>query len=74
MRILAEQIYSNLLVEEARLHWNRIVEEQVDSAPWIDTFGKTHPERCTRLWDSFMDCMTFHLLMVFPTNSAEINW
>jgi hypothetical protein len=52
----------------------KIVAEQVDSAPWVDIFGKNHPEKHMKLWDSFMNCMTCHLLTVFPNNAADTEW
>ena len=67
-------LYSNLLVEEARLLRNKIIAEQVDSGPCLDIFGKAHSEKCTKSWDSFMDCMTFHLLTVFSNDAAETEW
>jgi hypothetical protein len=29
-------LFSNLLMEEARRPWNKILEEQIDCSPWID--------------------------------------
>ena len=55
------QLYSNLLMEEARRPWNKILGEQIDCAPWVDLFGVEHTEKLQRSWSSFMDCMTFHL-------------
>jgi hypothetical protein len=33
------QLYSNLLTEEARRHWYKILKEQIDVSPWIDFYG-----------------------------------
>jgi hypothetical protein len=65
------QLYSNILTEEARRPWNKIPEEQIDSASWTDIFGVEYVEKCNRLWSSFMDCITFHLLMVFLSDVAK---
>ena len=59
------QLYSNLLMEEARRPWCKILGEQIDVTPWTDLFGVEHAKECHWSWKSFMDCMTFHLLMVF---------
>ncbi len=65
------QLYSNLLTEEARRPWNKILGEQVEVAPWTDLFGIEHSEARGRMWQSFMDCVTFHLLTVFHSDAAE---
>ena len=39
--------------------------------PWTDLFGVEHAEEQKRSWTSFMDCVTFHLLMVFQSDVAE---
>ena len=33
------QLYSNLLSEEARRPWSKILGEQLDVTPWTDLFG-----------------------------------
>ena len=65
------QLYSNLLMEEAWRPWNKILGKQIDCAPWIDLFGVEHAEKHKRLWSSFMDCITFHLQMVFQSDTVE---
>ena len=65
------QLYSNLLTEEARRPWCKILGEQIDVTPWTDLFEVEHTEKHHRSWKSFMDCMTFHLLMVFRSGVAE---
>ena len=65
------QLYSNLLLEEARRPWSKILEEQVKMTPWTDLFGVEHNEKQKRLWQTFMDCVTFHLLSVFWSDVAE---
>jgi hypothetical protein len=65
------QLYSNLLTEEARRPWVKILGEQIDVSPWVDLFGVEHVEKRYRSWDSFQDCVTFHLLSVFRPDAAE---
>jgi len=52
------QLYSNLLTEEARRPWCKILKEQIDISPWIDLFGVEHVKKHKRSWSSFMDCVT----------------
>ena len=63
--------YANLLTEEARFHWDKIVESQCNTAPWIDLQGKEHPGARKKSKFSFEDCVNFHLLTVFRTDAAE---
>ena len=39
------QLYSNLLLEEARRPWSKILGEQVKVTPWTDLFGVEHNEK-----------------------------
>jgi hypothetical protein len=43
------QLYSNLLTEEARRPWKKILGDQIDVSPWINLFGVKHIERHKRL-------------------------
>lgn len=73
-KVYAEQLfmlYSNLMVEEASLPWNKIIQEQIDTSPWTDVYGKTHHKKHIKSWHSFMDCVTFHLLTMFMNDVAE---
>jgi hypothetical protein len=65
------QLYSNLLTEEARRPWCKILGEQIDVTTWSNLFGVEHTEKRHRSWVSFMDCVTFHLLSVFRSDVAE---
>ncbi len=65
------QLYTNLLTEEARRPWKKILGEQIDVTPWTDLFGVKHAQEQKRSWMSFMDCVTFHLLTVFRSDAAE---
>jgi hypothetical protein len=59
-------LYSNLLTEEARQPWAKIVEEQIYSEPWMDLYGNDCLEKCTESWASFMECIIFHLSDMMP--------
>ncbi len=65
------QLYSNLLSEEARRLWSKILEAKVKVTPWTNLFGVEHNEKQKRSWQSFMDCVTFHLLSVFWSDAAK---
>ena len=39
--------------------------------PWTNLFGVGHAEEQKRSEQSFMDCVTFHLLSVFWSNAAK---
>ena len=65
------QLYSNLITEKARQPWTKIMSEQIDAAPWTNIQGIQHAEQHTKLWDSFMECVWFHLLIIFCNDTAE---
>ena len=65
------QLYSNLLMEEARRPWSKILGKQIEVNPWTNIFGVEHTEEQKRLWKSFMDCIPFHLLLVFLSDMDE---
>jgi len=64
-------LYSNLLSEEVKQSWNKILAEQIDCSPWTDLQGVEHTAPRSKTWDSFMECVTFHLLMVCRNDAAE---
>ena len=64
-------LYANLLSVEARIAWDNIVEQQIDTAPWTDLKGKKQGIMQTKAKASFDDCITHHLLTVFTIDSAE---
>ena len=49
----------------------KIVQEQVEAAPWTDLQGVEHAEQHAKSWDAFSECMRFHLLTVFCNDAAE---
>ena len=60
-----------LIAEKARQPWTKIMQEQVEAAPWTDLQGVEHAEQCTKSWDSFMECVRFHLLAIFCDDATE---
>ena len=64
-------LYANLLSEDARFRWDKIVTSQVGTAPWTDLQGNEHAEARGKGKQSFQDCITFHLLDMFPSDAAE---
>ncbi len=63
--------YSNLLSLESKYAWNTIVSKQTESDPFVNLQGVLleNPRRMS--CELFNDCITFHLLTVFPINAAE---
>jgi hypothetical protein len=66
------QFYANLLSLDVKYAWNKIVREQTEADPFKDLQGMTRkgPSELSR--ESFNECVTFHLLTVFPNNAAEL--
>jgi hypothetical protein len=65
------KLYGNLLSDEARQPWDKIIQTRVTHAPWEDIKGVTHTETPTKTWDSFQECVTFHLQKVFRMDAGE---
>ena len=65
------ELYGNLLSDEARQPWEKIIKAQVTNSPWEEVKGVTHLETPTKTWDSFNECVTFHLLQVFHHDAGE---
>jgi hypothetical protein len=65
------QLYANLLSVDTRYAWNKIVQEQTNADPYTDLQGLTRKGLRGMSRKSFEDCVTFHLLTVFPNNAAE---
>eukprot|EP00804_Cyclotella_cryptica_P022218 CCRYP_017950-RA/>CCRYP_017950-RA protein AED:0.35 eAED:0.85 QI:0/0/0/1/0/0.5/2/139/459 len=65
------ELYGNLLSDEARQPWEKIIKVQVTNAPWEDIKGVPHTETPTKTWNSFHECVTFHLLQVFHHDAGE---
>ena len=69
--VKAFELYANLLSDEARPAWEKILKAQVTTSPWEDIFGVTHSEPPAKTWDSFLECIMFHLQQVFKSDAGE---
>ena len=49
------QLYANLLTDEARQPWEKIVKAQTDTIPWEDLPGEVHEEKAGKTWTSFLE-------------------
>ena len=65
------QIYGNLLTDEARQTWEKIMKAHTKTIPQEDLHGEVHEEKTAKTWTSFLECVTFHLLSVFCSDAAE---
>jgi hypothetical protein len=65
------QFYVNLLSLNAKYLWNKIVWEQMEADPFKDFQGVSRKGPRGLLWESFNNCIMFHLLTVFLNNAAE---
>eukprot|EP00804_Cyclotella_cryptica_P011134 CCRYP_019068-RA/>CCRYP_019068-RA protein AED:0.16 eAED:0.56 QI:0/0/0/1/1/1/2/0/232 len=65
------ELYGNLLSDEARQPWEKIIKAQVTRAPWEDIKGVPHTETPTKTWDLFHECVMLHLLQVFCHDVGE---
>ena len=64
-------LYANLLSEDARYHWEKIVKEQCETYPWTNLQGEECGRERPKSLQSFKDCVKFHLLNVFRNDAAE---
>ena len=60
------QLYSNLLTEEARRPWTKILGEQIDVTPWTDLFGVEHAEKQKKVLDILHGLCYLSLAHGFP--------
>jgi hypothetical protein len=65
------QFYANLLSLDAKYSWNKIVWEHLEADPFKDLQGVSKKGPRGLSWESFNNCVMFHLLTVFPNNAAE---
>jgi hypothetical protein len=63
--------YANFLSSDAKYVWNKIVKEQTEADSFKDLQGMSRKSPRGLLRESFDNCVMFHLLTVFPNNSAE---
>eukprot|EP00804_Cyclotella_cryptica_P018328 CCRYP_017981-RA/>CCRYP_017981-RA protein AED:0.54 eAED:1.00 QI:0/0/0/1/1/1/2/0/424 len=65
------ELYGNALSNKAHQPWEKIIKTQGTRAPWEDIKGVPHMETPTKTWDSFHECIMFHLLQVFRHDEVE---
>ncbi len=63
--------YLNLLFPESKYAWNKIVSEQMESNPFVNLQGISLEGPRGMSCKLFNHCIMFHLLTVFPINTAE---
>ncbi len=51
------ELCGNLLCDEARQPWEKILKVQVMQTPWEDVFGIPHTKTPTKRFSSFRECM-----------------
>ena len=61
----------NLLSKNARYKWSTIVAIQIGANQWTDLKGQVHNLAREPSVQYFKECVTFHLLTVFPQDAAE---
>jgi hypothetical protein len=64
-------LYVNLLSKEDRFCWDKIVSSLVGTALWTDLQGNKQAEERGKSMQSFQDCITFHLLDMFPGDAKQ---
>ena len=69
--VIAFELYGNHHSDEARQPWEKIIMAQVSYAPWEDIYGVMHTKTPTKTWNSFCDCVTFHLQQMFRYAMGE---
>ena len=50
------QLHVNLLTDEARQPWEKIVKAQANTIPREDLRGEVHEEKAGKTWTSFLEC------------------
>lgn len=64
-------MYVNLISEGKRQYWDKILAEQINCSAWTDLLGVEQTAAWSKKWNSFMECITVHLLMLFSHDAAE---
>jgi hypothetical protein len=63
--------YSNLLSPESKYAWDKTVNKQTESDPYVNLQGDSLEGLRGMSCKSFNNCVMFHLLTEFPINAAE---
>jgi hypothetical protein len=64
-------LYAKLLSKDAWFRWDEIVSSQIGAALWTNLQRNKHKKEHGKNMESFQDCITFHLLDMFPSIAAE---
>jgi hypothetical protein len=67
----AYELFRCFVVGEARMQWDRIMNEMHTKNPWIGVNGKSNKGIHVKSWISFMDCIELHKLTIFPADAAK---
>ena len=65
------QLYANLLDDEPRSVWDKIVEDRTESEKWMDIYGEEQSGKTGKTYAAYLDCLLFHLQTVFKSDAAE---
>jgi hypothetical protein len=68
---LTYDLFHKLLRDEPKIQSDCIVTEMHTKTPWEDIKGVRHNSLHGKLYQSLMDCIEFHKLMVFTVDPAE---
>ena len=66
------QLYANPLLDKACQPLDKIVKAQTNTVPWEDLKGEVHQSKGCKTWESFLDCVTFHLQIMFHHDAGEV--
>ena len=67
-------LYEHLLSNNAQAKWSIFFSSQTKAAPWTNLNSCIHKMACKKTMQAFEDCITFHLLTIFPKDAAEQQW
>jgi hypothetical protein len=67
----AYELFHCFVLGEARMQWDRIMNEMHTKNPWIGMNGKSNKGICMKSWISFLNCIELHKLTIFPADTAE---
>ena len=66
------QLYANLLLDKAHQPWDKMVKTQTDTVAWDDLKGEVHQSKGCKTWESFLDCVMFHLQTMFHHYAKKV--
>ena len=55
------KLYGNLLTDEARQLWEKVVKVQTNIIPREGLHREVHEMKAGKTWAPFLECVTFHL-------------